>query len=224
MTMHYIPDGDTGKMFWFRAFNKWLQAHGTAHGFTPAALAKLTAKVAEFDAAMEANMKAKATSKAATAEKNVVRAEITRMARQYAQMLQTSPSVTDEDRGKAGLTIPDRKPTPTDRDAIHVIEPPMLWLDFSIRHQVTVHWGPNPGNERRNARPAGTFGCEIQCARGGIPQDNALWTPIGIETESPFLHVVKDTTPTTYAYRARYIGKVGGYGNFGDEATCTVSV
>lgn len=224
MTTHYIPDGDTGKMFWFREFDTWLQAHGAAHDFKPAAIAELTAKVAAFDAAMLANVKAKALSKAATAEKNAARAAVTRLARMYAQKLQKELTMTDEDRAEAGLTIPDRKPTPTDRDAIHVIEPPMLLLDFSIRHQVTVHWGPNPGNERRNPRPAGTFGCEIQCARVGKSQDKMLWTPIAIETESPFLHVVKDTTPTTYAYRVRYIGKVGGYGNFGAEAKCTVSV
>jgi len=132
--------------------------------------------------------------------------------------------MTNEERAAARLTVPDTTPTPADPEAIFAIAPPLLRLDFSIRHQVTLHWGPNPGNERNNARPSGTFGCEIQCARSGIPEDETRWMPLKINTKSPFLHHVHDTEPTTYAYRARYIDKKGEYGPFSALATCTVSV
>jgi hypothetical protein len=224
MTAHYIPDDDMGKLLWFQAFNTWFQAHGAAHGFSPADIAELTAKTAEFDAAIVANEKAKAASKAATAGKNAARAALATLARQHAQRLQTDRTMTDGERAAAGLTVPDTTPTPTDREAIFAIVPPLLLLDFSIRRQVTIHWGPNPGNERNNARPAGVFGCDIQCARGGEPEDEAGWMQIDISTKSPSTHHVQDTVPTTYAYRARYIAKTGKRGPFGDPATCTVSV
>ena len=118
----------------------------------------------------------------------------------------------------------DTTPTRLAPDAIFAIPPPLLSLDFSIRHQVTIHWGPNPCNERNNARPAGTFGCEIQFARGRVPAEEALWTQLGIGTESPLIHNVHDSEPVTYAYRARYLSRNAKYGPFGAPATCTVSV
>lgn len=225
MTAHYIPDDDMGKILWFKAFDTWLQAHGAAHAFSPADIAELTAKTAEFDAALLANQKAKAAAKAATEAKNAARTTVTALARRYAQKLQTDLMMTDGERAAAGLTVPDTTPTPTDPEAIFVVEPPLLLLDFSKRHQVTIHWGPNPGNERNNARPAITLGCDIQFARGGEPEDEAGWMPIdAISTKSPSIHRVQDTVPTTYAYRARYIAKTGIRGPFGDPVTCTVSV
>ena len=67
-------------------------------------------------------------------------------------------------------------------------------------------------------------GCEVQTARGGIPAAESQWVTIEVDTESPVIHVVADTTPTTYAYRARYVGKNLKFGPFGDPAICTVSV
>ena len=129
------------------------------------------------------------------------------------------------------------------------MEPPLLLLDFHLRHQVSIHWGPNPGNERQNAKPRGILGCELQYARGGLPADESGWTSLGLDTDSPMLHHIdsgnsgtgtsmleegdrpalvpplgQSPFSTTYVYRARYVDKMLHYGNFGDPVECTVSV
>ena len=145
-------------------------------------------------------------------------------ARDYAQKLQTDLSMTDPDRAAAGITVPDPDKTPTDPQAVALLEPPLLLLDFGIRHQVTIHWGPNPEDERRNAKPAGVMGCEIQYAKDALPADPTGWISLGLDTTSPLLHHIPYTTPSTYYYRARYVDKKLNYGNFGDPVKCTVSV
>ena len=67
-------------------------------------------------------------------------------------------------------------------------------------------------------------GCQIFAARGGVPAEESGWTDLGLSPRSPYIHHVEDTTPTTYVYRARYLGINLKYGNFSDHATCTVSV
>jgi len=81
--------------------------------------------------------------------------------------------------------------------------------------------GPNPGNEHRNAKPHGVMGCEIQYVQGEPPQQETGWISLGLDTASPMLHHVTETTPPTFYYRARYVDKKL---NFGDPVECTVSV
>lgn len=224
MATDYIPADDPGKLQWIGNFHQWLQANGMAHGFSSAEIAAMTTQAGAFGTAMVTQQAAQAAAKAETRAKNRARASAIALGRAYAQRVQTSASVTDADRAAAGLTVPDTTPTATDPDNILTIPAPLLVLDFSVRRQVTVHWGPNPSNERENGRPDKTIGCQVQVARGGISQVEANWTVLEIDTESPVIHVVDETVATTYAYRARYLGKNLKFGPFGDPAVCTVSV
>ena len=220
----YIPRNEANRVEWLHQFSLWLSANGAGQGFTNAEIAEFAAIVADAGTAALDNRRAQAAALAATSAKNKLLDAAVRRARINAQRLQHSPTMTDSDRGAAGLTIPDTILTPTSLELIDTILPPMLLLDFSIRHQVIIHWGPNPGNEHENARPHGTMGCEIQYIRGGIPADGSGWTTLELDTESPLIHHIHDTIPTTYAYRARYVGKKLKPGPVGAPATCTVSV
>ena len=220
----YIPKDEPTRLLWLLNAATWLTANGAAHGFTPAEITAYTTVVAGASTALTNNVTAQAAAKAATAAKNTAFGAAIALARDNAQRLQNDPNMTDEERAAAGLTIRDTTPTPTAADDVMLIEPPLLKLDFDIRRQVTAHWGPNPGDERHNGRPAGTIGCQVQYARGGIPTDESQWIALDVDTDSPILHVVDDTTPTTYAYRARYVGKNVKFGPFGDPVVCTVSV
>ncbi len=73
-------------------------------------------------------------------------------------------------------------------------------------------------------QPAGTHGCQIFAAIGGIPEDDLGWIDLGLCPRSPFRHHVEIITPTTYVYRARYIGINLKYGTFSAPVSCTVSV
>ena len=224
MRRDYIPRDDASRIKWMSNFATWLTIHGASYGFTSADIATFTTSVADAATAFSNNTTQQAAARAATATKNTAMAAAVELARSHGQRLQHLPNVTDEARAAAGLTIPDTTPTAMPTDLILMIPPPLLVLDFSLRRQVAVHWGPNPANEQRNGRPAGVGACQIQAARGGIPEDEASWKDLGSITRSPHIHAVHETTPTTYAYRARYVGRNYTPGPFGDPAVCTVSV
>jgi len=224
----YIPSHEAMKIRWLWNLMVWLAeggaVNGLAHGFTLDEICGFYFTVFQAKLAADNCAAMQAAARAATAHKNAVIGETVALARDYVQMLQHDLSMTDAERAAAGITVPDAIKTAESPERISRIVPPLLLLDFSIRHQVTIHWGPNPGNEHQNARPHGVMGCEIQYAKGGVPQEETAWISLGLDTESPMQHHVTETAPTTYVYRARYVDKKLNYGNFGDPAECTVSV
>ena len=252
----YIPSKETDKLVWLFAFGNWLTedggVHALAHGITvDQAVDYYLAVVQTSQAIMDATEK-QALARAATAHKHAAIGQAVATARDYAQKLQHDPTMTDADRAAAGITVPDATQTAASADAVAALEPPLLLLDFHLRHQVTIHWGPNPGNEHQNAKPHGVMGCEIQYARGALPQEESGWTSLGLDTDSPLLHHIESGTSGTgngvphpietggkqgqtrtrasfgsvpvFLYRARYVDKKLRYGNFGDPVECTVNV
>ena len=220
----YIPKDEANRLIWLTNFSNWVNLNGLTHGFTAAEISALSNASAEAATAVGVNATAQANARAATIAKNTALGDAIALARADAQRLQSWPTTTDEDRAAAGITVPDSDSTSTPGDQVLTVAPPLLLLDFSVRRQVTVHWGPNPSNELKNGRPAGVIGCQVQAARGGIPAEEALWIPIDTDTESPLIHLVNETAPVTFAYRARYVGKNLKYGPYGDPVVCTVSV
>ncbi len=220
----YIPTTDADKILWLLEFSSWLSANGAAHGFTPEEITAYADEAANAQTSLQAHLNAQENARSATITKNETIGTAVATARDYAQKLQHDLSMTDAERAAAGISVPDTEKTPTSPDAVAELEPPLLQLDFSIRHQVTVHWGPNPGNEHRNAKPAGVMGCEIQYAQGALPEQETGWISLGLDTDSPILHHIPNPDPATFIYRARYVDKKLHYGNFGDPVECTVSV
>jgi hypothetical protein len=220
----YIPRSDEEKVIWLNQFSNWMLANGATHGFTVDEVnAMRTAALVAMDALTDLET-ARAAAKAATATKNTAMGTAIALAREDAQRLQSWPGTTDTDRADAGITIPDKTPTKTPDDYILTIEAPLILLDFSVRRQVTIHWGPNPADEQQNGRPAGVIGCQIEYALGGIPSDESAWRVLETDTDSPCIHSVSETAPTTIAYRARYVGKNLKLGPYGDPAECTVTL
>ncbi len=68
------------------------------------------------------------------------------------------------------------------------------------------------------------MGCAIQYHRGGLPAQESEWAVLENDTDSPLVHTVHENQPTTFAYRARYIGKDLKHGPYGNPVECTVSV
>jgi len=220
----YIPSSDAEKLIWLANFNTWTGAKGVTHGLSPADVAQLDTETGNSNIAYADYTTARDAAQGATANKNAVLGQAIALARDLAQRIQHDPNTTDQDRADAGLTVPDHTPTPHDADAVLAITPPIVHLDFSIRQQVTIHWGPNPQDERNNGKPAGVMGAEIQYHKGGVPAEEDDWRPLDTDTDSPYVHTITESTPTTYAYRARYIDKKLKHGAHGDPAVCTVTV
>ena len=154
----YIPKDDAGRVNWLTNFAAWLTLHGGAHGFNPTEIANMSSAASAAQTGLTNHIGQQAAARAATQTKNLNIATAIDMARADAQRLQHDPNMTDADRAGAGITVPDTTPTPGGTGAggdILRIAPPMLLLDFNVRRQVTVHWGPNPSDEHNNARPVG---------------------------------------------------------------------
>jgi len=220
----YIPRTDEGRILWLTQFTAWLNANGASHGFNSIDINAMTTATTAATTAFTGYETARAAAKAARTTKDDKIGEAIALAREDAQRIQTYPTTTDADRANAGLTIPDTTSTPSSDDKILTTPAPLLLLDFSVRRQVTIHWGPNPHNEHQNARPAGTIGCQIEYAIGGIPASENDWHVLETDTESPCIHSVHEEAATTIAYRARYVGKNLKLGAYGDPVVCTVTM
>ena len=220
----YIPSNEAGKMLWLFKFASWFGGNGMSHGFTPVEVCAVLSGFVQAKLAVDNTVDKEADVRAAIRAKKEGVAKAVGTARAMARRLQADPTMSDGDRAAAGITIPDATRTAMSPDDIRTMDPPSIGLDFSKRLQVIIHWGPNPHDERRNGRPEGTIGCEIQFHRGGMPALEADWVTLDIDTESPFIHIIHEDTPTTYAYRACYISKDLKRGPFGNPAVCTVSV
>ena len=220
----YIPRSEAERIAWLKHFDAWMAAHGASKGFTPAELTALNTDVTEADSAYEDSGVKEAAYRAGIQLKQHSIADATGLSRDYVKRLQANPTMTDAERADAGITVPDTTPTPADPDAIEQHDPPDCVLEFDKRLRVTIHFGLNPHDESHNARPAGTFGALIQYHRGGIPEHEDDWATLDIDTRSPYVHIVHEDTPTTYAYRACWVDKKAKKGPYGDPAVCTVSV
>jgi len=220
----YIPRSEAEKIAWLKHFATWMNVHGTLKGFTAAEITELDTDVSEADTAYDDCEIKEAEFHGGVQLKQHNIADATSLSREYVKRLQADPTMTDQERADAGVTVPDTTQTPTAPGAIEEVTPPSGFLEFDKRSRVTCHFGPNPQNERENGKPAGVHGMLIQYCRGGIPEHEADWQTLDIVTRSPHIHVVHEDEPTTYTYRACWIDNSLRRGPFGDPVTCTVSV
>jgi hypothetical protein len=168
---------------------------------------------------------AQAAARAAQATKEAKLAEAIAVIRAITNFIQSRRETTDAQRAALVITVPDRVPTPTDPEAIRRLTPEME-LDFSVAQQVTVHVGPEPKNERRNAFPYPATAFELEKIDGvippGTPDMNALaWTHVGIFPHSPTLVVIGRAATVTF--RARYVDHLNHVGPWGPPESCSVT-
>ena len=220
----YLPRSEAELLEWLKQFVVWMVVHGSAHGFSNAEITELQTKVAAFEAAVEDCDAKENAYRACVQTKKLSGAETVGLTRADVKRLQADPNMTDADRADAGITVPDTEPTPTDADAILIIERPSVLLDWSVPLQVMIHYGFNPHNEHENARPSIAQGVVIQYHRGGLPENPDDWQELIFDTHSPFIHILHETEPTDYAFRACWIDDNLRKGPYGEPAVCTVNV
>jgi hypothetical protein len=223
-THDYIPRDEAGRILWLLHFAGWMTTYGAAHSFLPAEIAALNTDVGAAGTSVTNTVDKEADFRAAVVAKQNAIADAIHLAREDVRRLQADPTMTDTDRAAAGITVADATATDASAATVHELTPPVCAPDWSKRLQVTIHFGINPHDEHRNARPAGTLGAQIQYHRGGIPALEADWANLDIDTDSPYIHIIHEDVPTTYAYRACWVDKKLNHGPYGDPAVCTVSV
>jgi len=220
----YIPRDEAARIAWLKRFDMWMQTNGASYGFTPQEKAELHTLVTRAETDYNHCIDLEIAFRAGVQLKKHSLADTLTEARGDVRRLQAAPNMTDEARAEAGITVPDTTPTSESPEAVEELEPPETVLDWSKRQRVTVHYGLNPHDENHNGKPAGVIGAQIQFHRGGIPEHEADWQILDIDSASPYVHVVHEDAPITYAYRACWVDTKRNKGPYGDPAVCTVSV
>jgi hypothetical protein len=224
MPLDFIPRQDDSFKAWFDTFTDYAQAHAVALGLSPAQIAELVAKRDAWDAGFGRHIEARNAAMGATAEKDRLRKEAEQMIRFCSGYIQRRRETTNDQRVSLGLRIPDRKPTPLSPDAVRLISPPSLVLDWSKRGQVTIHFGPNPSDEHRNGLPEGVKGVRLWWAPADPEKDldHLDWEWLADDTHSPYLHVHR--VPGTVFYRAQYLDRKLRLGPLGGPVSASVTL
>ena len=141
------------------------------------------------------------------------------MARSYSQQAQKKPAMTDAIRALLKLNIPKSKaPIPPP------VVAPLVLLEFGIAGRMRIHFGTDPGNEHDNGLPAGVRQVMIQCHPGLTPPANeADWTFLAVDTNSPYSHRVLASAPQSFTYRIAYMNPRGEQGPWSAPASGTIS-
>jgi len=224
MPIDFIPRQDDLFKVWFDNFTTYAQAHAVELGLSPAQVAELVAIRDAWDAGYGRHIEARQASMGATADKDRLRREAEQMVRFCSGYIQRRRETTNGQRVSLGLRIPDRKPTALSPDAVRLISPPSLVLDWSKRGQVTIHFGPNPSDEHRNGLPEGVKGVRLWWAPADPEKDleHLAWEWLADDTRSPYLHVHR--VPGTVFYRAQYIDRKLRLGPLGGPVSASVTL
>ncbi len=220
---YYIPDQDDAFEAWFSAYLQYAAANAVALGLTPAQVLEIqTAKIV-WSLSYSNALAVKNTYQAAVETKDEKREAGETVIRKYTGMIQKRPETTDAQREGLGITVPDREPTPTDPNLILQEPPPLSLVDTSQRLQATIHFGPNPSDERQNPKPYFVLGAEIWYHLGPAPTEVTAYQLLALDTNSPYVHSFGGLTAVTVTYRLRWLDKLGRPGPFGDPVTVTIS-
>ncbi|MFH0888856.1 MAG: hypothetical protein V1871_06575 [Planctomycetota bacterium] len=218
MARDFMPRVDAQFDEWLRNFSTNISAIATPLGIAPALITAVTTAFTNWQTAYVAHQTAQNAAESAAENKDAVRDAGKDAIRAVVGMIQKHPDLTDAQRETLGITVPDREPTPIPPDYVLNLAPPNLILDWKQRGQVTIHFGVNPANEKRNAKPA-----DIAGARISYRIESGPWTFVADDTNSPYIHNLAITEPTNVEYRAQWFDKKIRTGPYSETAKCTVS-
>jgi hypothetical protein len=226
MAHYYIPARDPAFEAWFVNYLQYAAANAVALGLSPAQVLDLQTAKINWSLAWNNYNTAQDVAEAATALKETKRADAEGIIRLLTNYIQGRKETTDQQREALGVTVPDREPTPTDPTAITRVNPPLQWGDTSKPRIVTLHFGPNPQDERRNHKPEEAYGARIWVYPGTLPTNPAEWDALpwvwsGDDTHSPYTY--NPNRGGTFSFRAQWFDRLMNLGPLGDPITVAVT-
>ncbi len=223
MPHNYIPNQDPAFDAWFQNYQQYAVANAVALGLTPAqALEIQTAKI-NWSLGYSNLISARNAYQGAQEIKDEKREAGEGVIRKYTGMIQKRPETTDAQREGLGITVPDRQPTPLDPGWILQEPPPIVLVDTKQRLQATIHFGPNPSDERKNPKPEFVHAAELYYSFGGVPTDAASYVFLAQDTASPYVHLFGGLQAVTVTYRLRWVDRLGRPGPFSEPVTVTIT-
>jgi hypothetical protein len=195
--MDYIPSSDADFDVWTKNFVDTVVANGAALGLSPAQITSLQGAQGDWGVKFPASNTAQAAMNSAVQAKNDSRSGFEELIRSLANIMQSSPQVTDAQRQGLGITV--RSTTRTSAGA--PTSRPLGTIDTSQRLRHTINFVDETTPTSR-AKPDGVQGCEIWMKVDGPPPTDP----------SQLSYLATDTrTPYTVEFEGSQVGKTAYY-------------
>ena len=196
MGRDYFPSSDQEYRTWLTNFVTQLIGNAAQVGLVQADIDPLAAANDLFDASLTNHISARTAARAASSKKFTDRESSEQILRPLVQRISKHPGMTDALRSILGLPVHHGSISATGLEELT----PLLNLETG-KGCVVVHWGPEPGNERINGKPAGVWAASIY--RKKIDEDQ--YTLVGVSSASPYIDPI--TGPASdYIYTVQYRG------------------
>ena len=213
----YIPTRDAEFDEWLRNFCENLPAVAQAVGLPQNFVDDVLGARIGWNTSYRASQQDQIQAESSVETKNWSRNDTQEKVRTAVNLLQELPTMTDARRELLSITVRDTKPTPISPEYVMELDPPLLKLDLQSG-QVTIHFGVNPGDEQKNAKPKNIGGVKIWYRVG-----EGEWEWLGYDTNSPYRHNIDLSTCGALEYRAQWLDKKMRVGLFSMVAQATVS-
>jgi len=220
----YIPASDSLFDEWARKFSETSGTYAAELGLSPGDVTTIEDAYNDWQLGYVSHQNARNAARGATEHKDEQRDGAEEVFRRFTRIIQARPETTDSHREALGISVPDTTKTLLAAEMVLANEPPLLLVDHSLRGQTTIHFGPNPSNERENPLPQGMRGAKIWYHIGGLPESDDEWKWLADDTNSPYTHIIGGNEPVSVAYRAQYFDRRMRIGPFGDPVVVTISV
>jgi hypothetical protein len=156
----YLPKAYAALLIWLTNFMSYLLANLSRLGVPGYSYESLQAKVTEFRTAQE-KAEAPNAGKADRLDREEKAVAVSKETRKFVnQYLRYNPAVTDDDRVKLGLHVPDPEPTPA---PVAVTWPVVTRIDSGTILRLTLKYKDSESAVSR-AKPDHTTGAEIRHA------------------------------------------------------------
>ena len=207
---HFMGSTEADFLLWIENFSENCTKTGATYGLSQDEITALTGASGAFKSAYEI-CQTPARSKLDTVAKNRAKDTVKTIAQGYVARLQVHPAMTDEVRGRYGIPIHDKTPTPQPSPTDHV--------DFTIDLDAVAHIVRCPYRIANSShRGKGLYhGIEvrytIQPIADAAPVDADEFTRSEVNTASPWEHTFKGEDVGKRAYFImRWETSTGGKG------------
>jgi len=219
----FLPKTKGGFNLWQANFVAKVVLTPEAYGLLAVDVANLAAYSAAWQTSLATLTVAQNASKGA-AETNdedmdVLGSEI----RNLTKRIQARRETTDAQKEGLGITVADTTRTPISEQIVLAEPPPIIEAKCTGPKTVRIDWYPSQAPGESEALPQGIDGVGIWVATGGIPTDPALWQFLALDTNSPYIHNVRNAATVTLAYKAQWFDRRKRFGPFCNPVVVAVT-
>jgi len=179
----FIPKPDSDFNNWVINYSDYVRTNFAALGLTAGQNTALQALLTRWQTDYPAHIAGQATARSLTQKKDTTRDQLEVSVRELTGIIQSTGTVTNEQKASLGITIQKDTKTPTPIP----ISRPIAVIDNKNRlEQILQFFDESTPNSK--AKPLGVRGCEIWTKIGGTPPvDEKELKYVATDTKSPYL-------------------------------------